>query len=144
MDGDVAELYAWFRRALGDDPQCADLVQDTLLATLERGDPTRLMAIAHERLVDHLVRDARRRGARTDAWLVHEDDPATIVMRNHDAQKLHAAIAGLSKRLREVLELFYFESLCSATIARRLGLPHATVRTRLHRARLSLRRSVDC
>ncbi len=76
-----------------------------------------------------------------DAW--RDGDMPALMMLRSDAQRLHVAIAGLSTRLREVLELFYFESLQTVTIAARLGLPHATVRTRLHRARLSLRRAVE-
>ncbi|HWB80068.1 MAG TPA: sigma-70 family RNA polymerase sigma factor [Nannocystaceae bacterium] len=136
-------MAGWFRRMLGDDPSCGDLVQDTLVAALEQrcDSDERLLAIAKAQLAAHLVAHRRRR-ALADATLVHDDDTPAQVMLRHDAQKLHAAIATLSQRLREPLELFYFESLQSATIAVRLGVPHATVRTRLHRARLSLEASL--
>ena len=139
----MVDLAGWFRRMLGDDPSCSDLVQDTLVAALEErcDSDARLLAIARRQLVAHVVADRRRR-ALADAAPSHDDDTPAQVMLRHDAQKLHAAIATLSRRLREPLELFYFESLQSATIAERLGVPHATVRTRLHRARLSLEASL--
>jgi RNA polymerase sigma-70 factor (ECF subfamily) len=49
------------------------------------------------------------------------------------------ALAGLSPRLREVTVLFYFDDLKTEEIAGILGVPHATVRTRLARARDCLR-----
>lgn len=49
------------------------------------------------------------------------------------------ALAVLSQPLREVTVLFYFDDLKSEEIARILHVPHATVRTRLARARERLR-----
>lgn len=49
------------------------------------------------------------------------------------------ALAQLSHALREVTVLFYFDDLKSEEIAAALGIPHATVRTRLARARQRLR-----
>jgi RNA polymerase sigma-70 factor (ECF subfamily) len=49
------------------------------------------------------------------------------------------ALATLSPELRDVTVLFYFDDLKSEQIASILGIPHATVRTRLARARDRLR-----
>lgn len=49
------------------------------------------------------------------------------------------ALAQLPHTLREVTVLFYFDDLKSEEIAGALGIPHATVRTRLNRARHRLR-----
>jgi len=49
------------------------------------------------------------------------------------------ALSVLSPALREVTVLFYFDDLKSEEIARVLRVPHATVRTRLARARERLR-----
>ena len=49
------------------------------------------------------------------------------------------ALATLSPELREVTVLFYFDDLKSERIGEILGVPHATVRTRLARARERLR-----
>jgi RNA polymerase sigma-70 factor, ECF subfamily len=49
------------------------------------------------------------------------------------------ALAALSPQLREVTVLFYFDDLPTDEIAGILGIPHATVRTRLLRARERLR-----
>ncbi len=49
------------------------------------------------------------------------------------------ALRMLSPELRDVTVLFYFDDLKSEQIAAILGIPHATVRTRLARARERLR-----
>jgi RNA polymerase sigma-70 factor (ECF subfamily) len=49
------------------------------------------------------------------------------------------ALATLSPSLRDVTVLFYFDDLTTEEIAHALGVPHATVRTRLLRARERLR-----
>ena len=49
------------------------------------------------------------------------------------------ALADLPPELRDVVVLFYFDDLKSEAIATALGVPHATVRTRLMRARERLR-----
>src|SRR5665213_3541663 len=56
-------------------------------------------------------------------------------VRNAAAIDVWRALATLSPELRDVTVLFYFDDLKSAAIASILGIPHATVRTRLARAR---------
>ena len=53
------------------------------------------------------------------------------------------ALKNLPPQLREVTVLFYFDDLKTEEIAHILGIPHATVRTRLRRAREHLRVTLD-
>jgi RNA polymerase sigma-70 factor (ECF subfamily) len=53
------------------------------------------------------------------------------------------ALGSLSPELRDVVVLFYFDDLKSVDIAAILGVAHATVRTRLARARAQLRGLLD-
>jgi RNA polymerase sigma factor (sigma-70 family) len=55
---------------------------------------------------------------------------------------LHAAIACLDERDRQLLLLRYGEDLTQQAIARRLGLPDGTVKVRLHRLRHKLRKAM--
>lgn len=55
------------------------------------------------------------------------------------AMDVWRALAGLPAPLRDVTVLFYFDDLKTEEISRILGIPHATVRTRLARARERLR-----
>lgn len=52
------------------------------------------------------------------------------------------ALADLPAQQRDVTVLFYFDDLKTEEIARILGVPHATVRTRLARARERLRNTL--
>jgi RNA polymerase sigma-70 factor (ECF subfamily) len=54
-----------------------------------------------------------------------------------------SAVAELPPELRDVTVLFYFDDLKSIDIASILGVAHATVRTRLARARERLRGLLD-
>jgi RNA polymerase sigma-70 factor (ECF subfamily) len=53
------------------------------------------------------------------------------------------ALGTLAERDRRVLHLRYAEDLTQVEVARRLGLPEATVKVRLHRARGRLRRALE-
>jgi RNA polymerase sigma-70 factor (ECF subfamily) len=65
-----------------------------------------------------------------------EDEQVVATVESADLQ---AALADLSDRDRELLELRYEEDLTQKMIARRLGIPEGTVKVRLHRARNKLR-----
>lgn len=53
---------------------------------------------------------------------------------------VEAQLARMAARDREILLLFYYQEWTSEEIGRELGIPAATVRTRLHRARDAFRR----
>ena len=67
-----------------------------------------------------------------------EDEQVVATVESADLQ---AALADLSDRDRELLELRYEEDLTQKMIALRLGIPEGTVKVRLHRARDKLRRA---
>lgn len=142
-------LFAFLRQRVGCDQQAWDLVQDTLLACVESqrrfalgsSFRTYLFAIARYRLIHFLMRDTPKRRRTEDdvAMLVDAaPSPQALIEDERSLDELIAAMARLPTPLREVLELFYIESVATADIAARLGIPAATVRTRLHRARALL------
>ncbi|MCM3517274.1 RNA polymerase sigma factor [Nocardioides sp. P86] len=133
-------LLAYLRRFVGDDAE--DVLQRTLMDVWRQADryePTMrlsswLFTIAHRRAVDTLrtrrhdvvpVEDARD--------LVGEDGRETAE-RYAEAADVHAALARLGERDREVLELAYFEGLTQREIADHLDLPLGTVKARAVRA----------
>jgi RNA polymerase sigma-70 factor (ECF subfamily) len=63
------------------------------------------------------------------------------VLATVETADLHAALAGLSERDRQLLEMRYEEDMTQAMIAHQLGIPEGTVKVRLHRARDKLRRA---
>ncbi len=75
------------------------------------------------------------------------EDPWPAVDDRIDAELLRlalaAALAALGDDYREVVLLVAWEQLSPTEVALALGLPPSTVRSRLHRARLILQRSID-
>jgi RNA polymerase sigma-70 factor (ECF subfamily) len=66
-------------------------------------------------------------------------DPASPTAARDDADALMAAVRGLPRREREVIEMKYFAGLTYCQIARALGVRPATVNARLTSARRRLR-----
>jgi RNA polymerase sigma factor (sigma-70 family) len=75
-----------------------------------------------------------------------KDDYAERVVVNLTAQSIRAALAdalaGLAEPDRDVLLLIAWEQLSYEEVARALGIPVGTVRSRLHRARTKVRQAL--
>lgn len=56
-----------------------------------------------------------------------------------DYRPLRAAVAALPRKLRQTIDLYYFEGYSTAEIADLLSVKEATVRTRLRRGRMKLK-----
>jgi RNA polymerase sigma-70 factor (ECF subfamily) len=90
-------------------------------------------------------RAASRRHAREQLALALRSapcpqNPAELVEADEASDLLHAALANLDLRLREVLVLREIEGLEVAEVARMLRIPEGTVKSRLFRAHEDLRR----
>ncbi len=66
-------------------------------------------------------------------------DPQQAAEDAELAARVRAAIAGLPRGQREAVTLFYLAGLTHAEAAEHLGIPPGAVKTRLHKARASLR-----
>jgi RNA polymerase sigma-70 factor, ECF subfamily len=60
-----------------------------------------------------------------------------------DAARVHAALDALAREFREVLVLRFLEEMRYDAIARVVGCPVGTVRSRLHHAKRALRRELE-
>jgi RNA polymerase sigma-70 factor (ECF subfamily) len=126
--------------------EAEDIAQDALLRAWRRRSTLRDSDRRNQWLATIVRNEAFRQHAR-----IRPDPMATVEGKEgvEDAQvvatveraDLHAALGRLSERDRQLLELRYNEDLTQAAIARRLGIPEGTVKVRLHRARLKLRRA---
>lgn len=89
----------------------------------------------------------RMRADRLEGPFHLAEDPWPAVDDRLDAGHLRlalsAALEALGEDYREVVLLVAWEQLTPAEVAMALGLPPSTVRSRLHRARLILQRSID-
>jgi uncharacterized protein len=70
-------------------------------------------------------------------------DPADVVAERELAARVRAAIAELPRGQREAVTLFYLAGLTQAEAAEHLGIPPGAVKTRLHKARASLRARLE-
>jgi RNA polymerase sigma factor (sigma-70 family) len=68
-----------------------------------------------------------------------ELSPAEIAETREVAQRVRDSIAALPKGQRDAVTLYYLAGLTQAEAAEHLGIPPGAVKTRLHKARASLR-----
>ena len=72
-----------------------------------------------------------------------ESDPVLMAERRERAEAIQRAIGCLSPQHREVIVLNHFQGLSYKEIAATVGIPMGTVMSRLHNARLALRKVIE-
>ena len=146
----VARLRALARRLVADQGRADDVVQQALLAAIER--PPRVAVSFGPWLVGvvrHLARrtyraESRRRSHETAARpRACEAAPDQIAARSEAFRDLADAVHRLDPACRDVVVLHYFDGLAMREVAERLGAPVETVRSRLKRALAQLRQRLD-
>ena len=143
-------LYRYLLRLA---PEAAeDLFQQTWLRVVEsirhydprRGFDSWLFAIAHNLAIDHL----RRRAPASldepgeDRLAAHAPDALERLLDAERRAAVAAAMSGLPSPYRETLSLRFEEGMKLEEIAETLGVPLATVKSRLRRGLEALRRNV--
>jgi RNA polymerase sigma factor (sigma-70 family) len=145
-------LRTCLRAVGGHEALAADAVQEAslhaLLALDRLREPERfgawLTGIALNEGRRALLRTTRIRGEPDlDALASREPGPAEAAERRAAAARVHAAIAALPPGQREAVTLFYLAGRTQAEVADQLGTAEGAVKTRLHKARASLRRQLD-
>jgi RNA polymerase sigma factor (sigma-70 family) len=148
-----ASVYRFFAHKVGGESDVADLAQRTFLGCVEavhrfRGDAsfrTFLFGIARNELFQHFRR--RRRQPELDVGGSSIADlgpsPSTVMRQNADERVLLEALRSISLDAQIILELHYWEELTGPELAAVLDVPEGTVRSRLQRARESLRRRLQ-
>ena len=133
----------WLRRRTPPGTDVEDLVQETFLRVLtavgqyQHPRPFKpwLYAIATNLARNHYKRaDTRRTHAAADDGEMEADDwdaPEAVLLAQDEVQTIVAALASLSDEQREVIVLYYYQSLEGAEIAAALNIPLGTVRSRL-------------
>ena len=159
------KLYRVARAVLHDDSEAEDVVQETYVRALSnldrfRGDSslaTWLTRIAVNEALGRLRRrrpkvelDALDTAQERDRMQVipfpgtrGEGDPEQAAARQEIRRLLERAIDQLAEPFRIVFVLRDIEELSVEETAEQLGLRPETVRTRLHRARTQLRKTLD-
>jgi RNA polymerase sigma-70 factor (ECF subfamily) len=137
------------RHLLADPDRADDASQETMRIALERGPRPGFAAAAWLRgvlrnVVRRVRRSDRRRMARERAVAAGAVDSASdSTERLARRRAVIEAVLVLPEALRTTLELRFFEGLPPRAIARRLGIPAETVRSRVRRALGLLRVELD-
>ncbi|MDC0723422.1 RNA polymerase sigma factor [Nannocystis bainbridge] len=132
----------------------ADLMQETFVASVESRervtDASRfrgyLLRIAYHVFCRHLRRRPREAPeADLDAVSVEQLDPGavSVIARTQEQRLLLEGLRAIPVNYQVVLELHYWEDMRTDRIAEVLGVPPATVRSRLQRARDALQAAMD-
>jgi RNA polymerase sigma-70 factor (ECF subfamily) len=146
---------AWMRtlarRLVSDEGRAEDVVQETWLAALQR--PWRESGAARGWL-SSVVRKLASRSHRSEGRLRRREEsaavpertetsPADLVERAELQRRIVDAVLELKEPYRSTVLWRYFEDLSPSEIARRQGVPVATVWTRLGRAKAELRERLN-
>jgi RNA polymerase sigma-70 factor (ECF subfamily) len=151
-------VYDLLVRMLGDRAEAEDVTQEVFLAFHRalpafRGDSkisTWLFRIAKNHCLNRL-KYLGRRGADRHVEIEAADDPSRdegperpdrALERRRQDERVQAAIAALPEEQRLVVVLREIEGLSYEEIADVLEQPEGTVKSRLHRARLALAKSL--
>ena len=151
--GDILANTVWMRRLaqrlVADAAERDEVVQAVWLQALLHAPATQNPRPWLAAVLRNVVRmgfrgDARRR-AREEAAVVAAPPatPEELVDRVESERDLASALLELAEPYRATLLLRYYEELSAAEIARRLGVPAATVRSRLKRGLDELRAKLE-
>jgi len=147
----ASALYGYVQRFCPDRASADDIVQETFirawrhLPQLSADDrPIRpwLFRVARNLLTD-ADRAARSRPVTVQAEPVDDARDDTRLDQVLDRQLVSAALQHLSPEHRTVLVETFYCGGTAATVARQLGIPHGTARSRLHYALHALRQQLQ-
>ena len=145
-------VYQIAYSVVGNAADAEDVAQDTFvrayakLATLrEPGSFRAWVCQISRRLALNRVRDESRARNRESRELVHQApvDIATLAEDRLFAARVRREIDRLPDGLRSVMLLCAIEGLDQASVARIIGIPEGTVRSRLHLARKRLLKALS-
>jgi RNA polymerase sigma-70 factor (ECF subfamily) len=145
-------LLYFVRRILGDPDGALDVLQSVWLnvhrklGKLRSPDAFRvwLYRIAHDEAISELRRKTRRPVLIEHVETLQSVDETSIEATAFDNVELvHRALQDLSVDHRRVLTLRFLEDMSIEEIADVIGLSSGTVKSRLHYAKLALRRRIE-
>ncbi len=154
VDRYMHPLFNFAYRYLGDYDEASDIVQETFVRLYRNLHRLNL----EEPLRPWLYRTARnlclnRMPQRMRHQSIDEEDAPDLPdvaagpEERLDLKELQASVQAAVEQLpplyRDVVSLYYFAELSVQEVAEVLGLPEATVKTRLFRARQQLRRALE-
>jgi RNA polymerase sigma-70 factor (ECF subfamily) len=138
-------VYRWLLRFVRNEALAEDLLNEVFLDVWRQADSfagkssvtTWLLAIARFKAISA---SRRRVDAPLDEAVAARipdpaDDAETVLQREDTRKMLRNALAALSPEHREVLDLVYYHERSVKDVAEIIGIPEATVKTRMFYAR---------
>lgn len=145
-------LLAFLRAHLGDRDLAEDVAQEVFLRLLEHRHTLRGPRQLASWLFTVAIRAARRQLQRGEATLPEENAPRQTgsppvqgdrLQEERRLHVLHAALASLPEKERELLTLRYFAGLPIKDLAGTLGMPMGSVGVKIGRSLQRLRRELE-
>ena len=141
-------VYSLSLRILGDVQAAEDVVQDVFLRVWRKPDHydtargrflTWLLSVARNRAIDERRSRGRRQRFEVGSAPLdgdgpqgdEADDPALAALLADERSAIRRALVGLPPEQRSAIELAYYGGLTQQEIARALGEPLGTVKTRI-------------
>ena len=142
-------VFRYLTRVVRNEAVAEELMNEVFLSVWQgaaryegRSEPaTWLISIAHNKAVSSLRKRREVSGIDEDTSAQIEDDadtPEVTSQKNDKAAQMRAAMQGLSSEHREILDLVYYQEQSISEVAEILGIPEATVKTRMFYARKKL------
>ncbi len=150
------KLYRYAYRETGDSWLAEDLTQETVLRAWSTWESLRDKSATTPWLwgiLRNLIRQSWRKPRDipteaeeltriADGCGVSWESPETTVLRQMEITRVREAVAYLASIYRQVCVAYYLEEKDTATIAKELGIPLSSVKWRLHRSRIELRKEI--
>ncbi len=142
-------LRYFISRLLDDAQMTEDIFQDTWLTIIRRiqslrhvdAFPTWLYRIARNKVYQHL---RKKRGlSKLDENIAVENDTESVAFSAEDAAKIHRGLEKLRPEHKEVLMLRFLEQMSYEQIAQVVNCSLGTIKSRIHYAKLALKREME-
>lgn len=149
MKENQSKIFKLINNLVHDESLAQDLVQESFLTAFQKLNTfqekssfsTWVYRIAYNRAINFLRKKKRIKEEEFQEWIspIHEQS-----IELHEIQNiLQEAMQTLSKKHREVFEMYVFKRMRHKEIAAALNIPEGTVRSRLHYARLKLKKVIN-
>lgn len=145
-------LKSWLIRGGAADGAAEEFAQEAMLIVWRKADlfdprlaraSTWIFTIARNRRLDALRRDARAPLLDLAPPPVDPDRPDDLLEERQDAVRIRQALAVLTPEQAQVVHLSFFLDQPHSAIADRLSLPLGTVKSRIRKAMLKLRLTLE-
>ncbi|MGD1855435.1 MAG: sigma-70 family RNA polymerase sigma factor [Leptolyngbyaceae cyanobacterium] len=147
-------VYTLSRRILHSDEEAEEITQDVFITLwkkdayrADRGSLSRyLVVLTRSRSIDKLRSQTSHR-QRLHKWhlMMAEVSPTPLEMAalSERGERTRQALATLSDKERQVIEIAYYDGLSQSEIAQRLDIPLGTVKSRSRQALRKLRQALQ-